>query len=155
MLRTNPSPALSHSSSTRAAALQARISQPSRSTEFTPARTSLLPAKLPTSQASGRMRLSRVKPGDPDTINTPRAWRSLPGQPGRTLFSNGAMEKSLSFQLSLEQTLGDERPAAESKQRNGPACSAQRADGTEQPRDVIKYVAPITYSVDRTDCLVA
>lgn len=42
---------------------------------------------LPSPNQAGnrRMQFPRVKPGDSDTINTPHARRSLPGQPGRTL----------------------------------------------------------------------
>lgn len=53
------------------------------------------------------------------------------------------MQKPLQFQLLLEQALGGKRPAAKLNQRNCPVCSVERADGTKEARDVIKYVAQV------------
>lgn len=91
MLRANLSPALPHCLSIRTV-LQAGI--PGLLQHQHCRAHTARGASAPCQAQTRRMQLSRVKPEDPDTINTPRARRSLPGQPRRTLFSSCTLQKT-------------------------------------------------------------
>lgn len=101
-------------------------------------------ACVPCQAQTRRMQLSRVKPEDSDTINTPRARRSLPGQPRRTLFSKCTIQKTNSSPHWNRHQ--DIRKLQLSQSRKTILSALQREQMAPSKLETIQYVTQVADS---------